>query len=49
MRALWISTPILLASFAVLVSYSTMPKFERIAIIAFCLLLAAIVYILRFG
>jgi hypothetical protein len=49
MRALWILAPILLVSFAVLVSYSTMPKFDRVLIISFLLLIAVVIYILRFG
>jgi hypothetical protein len=49
MRALWFSTPILCSSLAVLVSYATMPVFDRVVIMAFLLLLAVVVYILQFG
>jgi hypothetical protein len=49
MRALWFSAPIWLGSFAVLVSHSTVPRFDRIMILSFLLFLAVVVAILRFG
>lgn len=49
MRALWFSAPVLLGSFAVLASKSTMPYFDRIVFISFSLLLVTVIAILRFA